>query len=141
MGPVTYCLVPEIPSNKLRTKTVILARNCYNIMGIVNAIWTPYMLNSDQWNWGAKTGLFWGAISLVMLIWAYYELPETKGRTFGEIDELFSQGVPARKFESTEVNPYDSSNLMSELDVEQIERIVRNDDKSRRDQLDINNEG
>lgn len=141
VGPVTYCLVPEIPSNKLRTKTVILARNCYNIMGIVNAIWTPYMLNSDQWNWGAKTGLFWGAISLVMLIWAYYELPETKGRTFGEIDELFSQGVPARKFESTEVNPYDSSNLMSELDVEQIERIVRNDDKSRRDQLDINNEG
>ncbi|CUS21328.1 LAQU0S02e11188g1_1 [Lachancea quebecensis] len=135
VGPVTYCLVPELPSNKLRTKTVILARNFYNLMGIVNAIWTPYMLNSEKWNWGAKTGLFWGGVSLIMLTWAVLDLPETKGRTFGEIDELFLQGVPARKFKSTEVNPYDSAKLMAELDDEQIEQIVRTDERQKADPM------
>lgn len=132
VGPVTYCIVPEIPSTKLRTKTVIVARNFYNIMGIVNAIWTPYMLNSNEWNWGAKAGLFWGGISLVMLIWAVYDLPETKGRTFGEIDELFAEHVPARSFVSTQVDPYDSSKLMNEMDEEQIKSLIKNDEQRRR---------
>ncbi|CEP64781.1 uncharacterized protein LALA0_S13e02872g [Lachancea lanzarotensis] len=131
VGPVTYCVVPEIPSAKLRTKTVILARNFYNVMGIVNYIWTPYMLNTEEWNWGAKTGLFWGGICLIMLTWAILDMPETKGRTFGEIDELFHLRVPARRFKSTEVNPYDSGKLMAELDDSQIERIVKNDELTR----------
>ncbi|SCU99272.1 LANO_0F01332g1_1 [Lachancea nothofagi CBS 11611] len=131
VGPVTYCVVPEIPSNKLRTKTVILARNCYNLMGIINYIWTPYMLNSEEWNWGAKTGLFWAGICGVMLAWAIWDLPETKDRTFGEIDELFHLRVPARKFKSTEVNPFDSGKLMAELGDDQIERIVKNDDRAK----------
>lgn len=31
-------------------------------------------------------------------------MPETKGRSFGEIDLLFDNRVPARKFKSTDVN-------------------------------------
>ncbi|SCW00508.1 LAFE_0C05732g1_1 [Lachancea fermentati] len=124
VGPVTYCIVPEIPSTRLRTKTVVLARNCYNTMGILNAIWTPYMLNSTQWNWGAKTGLFWGAIAAIMLLWAVSDLPETKDRTFGEIDELFAQKVPARGFVTTSVDPYDGARLMGELNKDQISRLV-----------------
>jgi hypothetical protein len=31
-------------------------------------------------------------------------LPETKDRTFGEIDLLFEHGVPARKFKYTKVD-------------------------------------
>ncbi|SCU96754.1 LAMI_0F07624g1_1 [Lachancea mirantina] len=127
VGPVTYCIVPEIPSSQMRTKTVVLARNCYNLMGIVNYIWTPYMLNSDEWNWGAKTGLFWGAICVVMFVWAYLDLPETKGRTFGEIDELFAQKVPARRFRSTEVDPFDSERLIAQLDAGQLNRIADKD--------------
>ena len=135
VGPVTYCIVPEVPSTKLRTKTVIVARNFYNIMGIINSIWTPYMLNSTEWNWGAKTGLFWGGISLVMLVWAVLDLPETAGRTFGEIDELFAQKIPARKFSSTEVDPYNSSKLMSEMNDQQIENLIKDDE--RRKEADV----
>ncbi|SCU97081.1 LADA_0H04324g1_1 [Lachancea dasiensis] len=136
VGPVTYCVVPEIPSNKLRTKTVILARNFYNLMGIINYIWTPYMLNTTAWNWGAKTGLFWSGIAFAFLGWAVWDLPETKGRTFSEIDELFALKVHARKFKSTRVDPFDGGKLMAELDDEQIERLVEADER-KKDKLTV----
>lgn len=106
IGAVVYCIVTEIPSAELRTKTIVLARICYNIMAVINAILTPYMLNVSDWNWGAKTGLYWGGFTAVTLAWAIIDLPETTGRTFSEINELFNQGVPARKFASTVVDPF-----------------------------------
>ena len=38
------------------------------------------------------------------LVWAFFRLPETKGRTFAEIDILFKNGVSARKFSKTKVD-------------------------------------
>jgi len=55
VGPVCYCLVAEIPSTRLRAKTVVLARNAYNIIGIVNNILVPRMLSPIEWNLGPKT--------------------------------------------------------------------------------------
>ena len=42
----------------------------------------------------------------LFLVWAYFRLPEPKDRTYAEIDMLFEQGVSARNFSSTEVDPY-----------------------------------
>lgn len=120
IGAVVYCIVTEIPSAELRTQTVVLARNCYNIVAIVNAILTPYMLNSDNWNWGAKTGLYWGGITALTLLWVVIDLPETTGRTFSEINELFNMGVPARKFKSTKVEPFGNG---TSQDLDEIESV------------------
>jgi len=38
-----------------------------------------------------------------MFIWAYFRLPETKDRSSAEIDWLFENRIPARKFATTEV--------------------------------------
>lgn len=56
------------------------------------------------WNWGAKTGLFYAGTNLLCNTWCYFRLPETKDRTFGEIDLLFDNKVPARKFKHTKVD-------------------------------------
>lgn len=37
-------------------------------------------------------------------IWCWFRLPETKDRTFGEIDILFENHLPARKFKHTKVD-------------------------------------
>lgn len=106
IGPVCYCLVTEIPSTRLRSKTIVIARNAYNLCGIVNSVVMPKMLNTDALNWGAKTGWFWGGMAILCLIWTYFRLPEPKNRTFGELDILFEQGVAARKFSSTHVDQF-----------------------------------
>lgn len=123
VGPVTYCIVPEISSSKVRTKTVVIARNLYNVAGIFNAVITPYQLNSTQWNWGAKTGLFWGAFATLYLIWSFFDLPETKGRTFAEIDQLFQDKVPARRFKNTHVDPFNNAKMLEQFDKNKINEL------------------
>jgi hypothetical protein len=59
---------------------------------------------SAAWNWGAKTGLFYAGTNLLCNIWCWFRLPETKDRTFGEIDLLFDNKVSARKFKYTKVD-------------------------------------
>lgn len=115
IGSVCYCIVAEMPSAELRTQTIVLARNSYNLMAVVNAILTPYMLNTGDWNWGAKTGLYWGGMTALTLAWVIIDLPETAGRTFSEINELFARGVPARKFKSTIVDPFGKGRIADDI--------------------------
>ncbi|KAK6199587.1 maltose permease [Scheffersomyces amazonensis] len=126
VGPICYAIVAEIPSAKLRTKTVMLSRNLYNISNIVVGIITPYMLNPTEWNWRAKTGFFWAGFSITAAIWCWFELPETKDRTFAELDLLFEDRVAARKFVSTEVDVFDAGKLMEKFGEDNIKTFVQN---------------
>ncbi|KAL3459043.1 general substrate transporter [Aspergillus heterothallicus] len=103
VGTVTYSLVSEVSSVRLRAKTISLARNLYNVCSIVSGVIAPYMLNPTAWNWKSKSGFFWAGITFCCLVWAFFRVPETKGRTYAELDVLFEKGVGARKFASTPV--------------------------------------
>lgn len=106
VGSVCYALVPEIASSRLRIKTVVLARNLYNVLGLINGVLVPHMTSKTAWNWGAKAAFFYGGLQILALVWAFYRLPETKGRSYAEIDKLFAEGIDARKFRSTVVEPF-----------------------------------
>ena len=75
VGPLTYVIVPEISSSRLRHKTTVIARNMYNITCIWTGVLTPYMLNNTAWNWGAKTGFFWAGMTALCIVWAFFRLP------------------------------------------------------------------
>ena len=64
------------------------------------------MLNPTAWNLGPKSGYLWFATSCLGITWTYFRLPEPKNRTFGELDILFDDRVPARKFASTKVDEF-----------------------------------
>ncbi|KAJ5504434.1 Major facilitator superfamily domain general substrate transporter [Penicillium fimorum] len=98
VGPVCFSLVSEIPSSRLRIKTVVLARNTYNILNLVTGIIIPYMLNVDAWNWKGKAGFFWGGLCILCFVWSFFRLPEPKGRSYAELDILFENKVRTRQF-------------------------------------------
>lgn len=106
VGPVTYSLVSELSSTRLKAKTIVMARALYNISNIVVNVLTNYQLSKTAWNWGARTAFFWAGTCGCVLIWVFFRLPEPRGRTYGELDLLFEHGVSARKFKSTKVDPY-----------------------------------
>ncbi|KAF4333105.1 major facilitator superfamily transporter SP family general alpha glucoside:H+ symporter [Fusarium beomiforme] len=109
VGPVCYSLVAELPSSRLRQRTIVLARNAYNIVGVAYTnIIGLYSLNPTAWNWGAKSAFFWAGNCALCFVWAYFRLPEPKDRSYAELDMLFDQGVSARKFATTYVNPYET---------------------------------
>jgi SP family general alpha glucoside:H+ symporter-like MFS transporter len=62
------------------------------------------MLNPTAWDWKGRTGFFWAGITVALLLWAYFRLPETKNRTFAEMDMLFEREVSARRFKDTQVS-------------------------------------
>ncbi|KAI1343234.1 putative maltose permease [Xylariaceae sp. FL0016] len=121
VGPVAYCLVTEIPSTRLRIKTVALARNCYNVLSIAANFLNNPILNPTAWNLRGKGGFVWCGFAFVSLVWSYYRLPEPKGLSAGEMDVLFEQGVPARQFTKTRTDPFNSSELKMTSD--EVERI------------------
>lgn len=104
VGPLAYCIVGEVSSTRLRSKTVGLSRNLYNILSVVSGILNTYQINPDAWNWKGKAGFFWGASAGLITIWAYFRLPECKGRTYRELDIMFERGIPARRFKDTVVD-------------------------------------
>lgn len=118
VGPVCYSLVADIPSTRLKIKTVVLARNLYNIGGIINNIIMPRMLLNTNWNWGAKTGFFWAGACLLLFIYHFFRLPEPKGRTYGEMDVLFENRISAREFHKTQVDQF--SGTHTEIHLEHI---------------------
>lgn len=104
VGPVCYALVAEMPSTRLRQKTVVLARSVFQIGGMLANILTTRQLNPDGWNWGPCSAFFWAGTGFVMLVWSFLRLPEPKGRTYAELDVLFEMRVSARLFRTTVVN-------------------------------------
>ncbi|EED15216.1 sugar transporter, putative [Talaromyces stipitatus ATCC 10500] len=108
-GPIGWDIPAEVSSTRLRSKTICLARNSYYITQIVGNVVEPYMLNSIEWNWRGKTGFFWFGTAFLTFVWACFRLPETKGRTYEELDLMFAAKVPTRKFRKFQVDAYDEN--------------------------------
>ncbi|KAI1383797.1 sugar transporter [Hypoxylon trugodes] len=106
IGPVTYSLISELSSTRLKAKTIVLARAGYNASNIFVNVMTNYQLSSTAWNWGARTAYFWAGTCFLSLIWVFFRLPEPKGRTYAELDLLFENHVPARSFAKTRIDPF-----------------------------------
>lgn len=106
LGPTTYVVVAETSSSRVRAQTIVLGRAVYVCCAIVAQQLNPRMLNSssDAWNWGAKTGMFYFGMCFIWTVWIWFFLPETKNRSFADIDYLFQKKTKAREFVTTPID-------------------------------------
>ncbi|CAH0051999.1 unnamed protein product [Clonostachys solani] len=107
VGPVGWAIPAEVSSTRLRSKTVVLARTAYYVAQIVANVIQPYMMNPSAWNWKGKTGFFWFAFAFLTVVWAFFRQPETKGRSYEELDIMFEAKLPTRRFKEYHVNAYE----------------------------------
>ncbi|TLD25066.1 hypothetical protein PspLS_05386 [Pyricularia sp. CBS 133598] len=105
-GQLGWAIPAEVGSTRVRQKTVVLARNAYYLIHVVGNVLQPYFMNPTAWNVGARTGFLWGSTALLFFVWAFWRLPETKDRTYEELDILFAQRTPARKFRLAKVDVF-----------------------------------
>lgn len=106
LGPTTYVVVAEVSSSRVRAQTIVLGRAVYVMGVIIVQQLNPRFLNStdDAWNLGATTGFFYFALCFIWAVWIFFCLPETRNRSFADLDYLFQKKVNARKFTTTEVD-------------------------------------
>lgn len=69
---------------------------------VVTTLALPQITARDAGNLAAKAYLIFGGCMLVITILAFFLLPETRGRTFFEIDQLYSNRVPAWRWSKYE---------------------------------------
>lgn len=127
IGPVCYTIVAETCSSRLRAKTIVLGRFVYNLTGIFSNSVTPRMLSTTEWAWGARSALFYAGTNVLCLIWCWFRLPETAGKTFAEIEALFAMRVPARKFRTTKVDSFKDAAEQVHLDDDKKPEIEHNE--------------
>ncbi|KAL4971255.1 hypothetical protein BDW66DRAFT_155841 [Aspergillus desertorum] len=100
IGPTCFTILTEIPAVQLRGMTIGLATVACHVWNIIFGISIPYAIDQDQGNWRGKVGFLFAGIAVLCSAWCWGCLPETRGRTFDELDVLFEKGLKSREFES-----------------------------------------
>ena len=103
VGPVCFVILCEVSATKVRSKTIAVATAVQAAFGIVMTVAIPYLINPDQVNARGKIGFFFGGLAGLSLIWAYFRIPETKGRTYEELDIMFAKNVRTKDFKKYQV--------------------------------------
>jgi hypothetical protein len=80
----------EIPSQRLRSYTFGLAAALGFLAAWLATFTAPYFINPESLNWGPKYGYIWTPCCWLGALWVFFFLPEVKGRTLEEIDEMVS---------------------------------------------------
>lgn len=106
VGPVGWCIPAEVSATRLRSQTVVLARNSYYIAQVIANVVEPYLINVTELDLKGRTGFCWAGTAFCSMVWAYFRLPETKGRTFDELDVLFANKVPTRQFKHAQADSF-----------------------------------
>jgi len=97
-------MAAELPSSRLRARSIAFGRAFYACNYAVQSQLTPRMVSITGWNWSAKSGFFFLGLNILITIWAYFRMPETGGFSYAELEILFSNRVPARKFTKVEIH-------------------------------------
>ncbi|KAI3533240.1 maltose permease MAL31, partial [Colletotrichum filicis] len=100
IGSTAFSLLAEVSTSRLRAKTVAIGYASQNSINVMWQFVIPYMFNPDKANLGAKIAFIFGGLCLFSLAYLWLFQPETGGRSYEELDEMFAKGVPARKFKS-----------------------------------------
>ncbi|QUC17533.1 uncharacterized protein UV8b_01774 [Ustilaginoidea virens] len=108
LGPISYSIISETSSVRLRALSTGVGRAAYYVAEIPMIFLASQLLNPTGWNLAGKCGYVWGGTAIVCWLTAYFFLPELKHRTYREIDILFNRKVPARKFNSTVIDVRDN---------------------------------
>ncbi|KAF2265208.1 general substrate transporter [Lojkania enalia] len=100
VGAASYPVATELVSTRLRAWTVGSATSLGYFLAWLNAFCTPYFINPQNLGWGAKYGYIWAGSNFLCVLFFFFCMPEMKGRTLEEIDELFANKVSVFKFKS-----------------------------------------
>ncbi|KAL4875673.1 general substrate transporter [Aspergillus karnatakaensis] len=95
---IPYLLGAEIPNATLREKTQSLGAAWNVIWAFVTNFVIPYMMADMD---AFRVGWVFGSVAVVALVYTFFFLPETKGRTLEEVDAIFA--VPFNPFRQAEV--------------------------------------
>ncbi|EKG20662.1 General substrate transporter [Macrophomina phaseolina MS6] len=104
-GSVNWTITSEVSTNQLRERTIAIATTSSFCCNLLITYMNPFV-QDEPGNLGSRVGMIYASISMAAIVFVYLVVPEMRGRSFEELDEMFQAGVPAwrsRMFKGTGV--------------------------------------
>lgn len=97
-GSLSWVIQTEVAVLHLREKSVGWSQFWSYITAVVTSFAVPRLANPDALNLGARVAYIFAGTNVAALLFTYFFLPETKGRTFAEIQAMYDDpAVDARR--------------------------------------------
>ncbi|KAI1100731.1 general substrate transporter [Jackrogersella minutella] len=93
-GPGAWVVIGEIYPLQMRARGVALSTASNWLWNCIIAVITPYMVDADKGNLGAKVFYIWGGLCALCFVYAYFLIPETKGLTLEQVDRMLEETTP-----------------------------------------------
>jgi sugar porter (SP) family MFS transporter len=93
-GPGAWVVIGEIFSLPIRSRGVALSTASNWLWNCIIAVITPYMVDEDKGNLGAKVFFIWGSLCTCATVYTYFLVPETKGLSLEQIDRMLEETTP-----------------------------------------------
>jgi hypothetical protein len=100
IGATAYTILCETSTSRLRVKTIAIGLALQNALNTMWSFVLPYLFNPDKLNLGGRLGFIFGGLAVICLVYLWFYQPETAGRTYEELDEMFARKLPAREFKA-----------------------------------------
>ena len=97
-APLTFIWPVEIATPKLRNYTMSYTIAWSEVAVLITNLAIPQLTAADAANLGAKVYLVFAGCMFFTIFFVYFYMPETAGRSWAEIDEMYDAEVPMRKW-------------------------------------------
>ncbi|KAJ9645723.1 hypothetical protein H2199_002763 [Coniosporium tulheliwenetii] len=93
-GPGAWVLIGEIFPLPIRAKGVALSTASNWLWNFILGYITPYMVDAEQGNLKSKVFFVWGATCTACVLFAWFFVPETKGLSLEQVDQMLEETTP-----------------------------------------------
>ncbi|KAH8676473.1 general substrate transporter [Tricladium varicosporioides] len=100
IGATAFTILTESSTSRLRVKTIAIGNALQNSIFTMWSFVFPYIFNPDKAALGGKSCFIFAGLAILCLVYLWFCQPETAGRTYEELDEMFMKGVAAREFKT-----------------------------------------
>ncbi|CZR58867.1 uncharacterized protein PAC_08759 [Phialocephala subalpina] len=104
-APMPYVVLGEASSRRVVEKTNNIAVSLSVLSAFLVSFTVPYLIGADYANLGGKVGFIYAGLGVLFTSLTWWFVPEMKGRSLEELDRMFEDRVPTRKFRNAEVRP------------------------------------
>ncbi|KAH8925506.1 general substrate transporter [Atractiella rhizophila] len=94
-GPGAWVLTGEVFPLKLRGRGMSLSAASNWFWNWIIAFIVPYLSDKGYAGLESKITFVWGSLAAAGFVWAWFFVPETRGLTLEELDEMFESRLPA----------------------------------------------
>lgn len=122
-APLSHVVAAEVPTTHLRDATYALGSIFNILIQFAVSFSIPYLLDDKYAGLHSRVGFIFGSTAFLAILFSLFCIPECSGKTLEEIDQLFVERVPIRKFKHAHPRhmPQDETDYKEDLDGKHME--------------------